>query len=204
MSHPNSGREPSMTTNNTGNKASVSKWLLFLVATIAVIAGLRSMLTTKHEAAAAPQDAATARAVEDRIKPVGEVSIAAAPPRTAPVPTVAAAVPAQSGAAAPASPVSEAAQSAAPATVAAAAPAASKAGESTYHSLCTGCHSIGAMGAPRFGDKAAWAPRIAQGMDALYRSALHGKNAMPAKGGNPSLSDADVKAAVDYMVAAAK
>jgi cytochrome c5 len=55
--------------------------------------------------------------------------------------------------------------------------------------------------APKIGDAAAWAPRLALGMDVLYASTLRGKNAMPAKGGNPSLSDADAKAAVDYLVA---
>jgi cytochrome c5 len=59
-------------------------------------------------------------------------------------------------------------------------------------------------GAPKFGDKAAWAPRIATGAGALHNSALHGKNAMPPKGGNLALTDADVIAAVDYMASAAK
>jgi cytochrome c5 len=59
-------------------------------------------------------------------------------------------------------------------------------------------------GAPKVGDKAAWAPRIKQGIDTLHQSALKGKNAMPPKGGNASLSDADVMAAVDYMVSQAK
>jgi cytochrome c5 len=62
----------------------------------------------------------------------------------------------------------------------------------------------GVAGAPKAGDKAAWAPRIATGKDALYKAALHGLNAMPPKGGNMSLSDADVKAAVDYMVSLVK
>jgi cytochrome c5 len=66
------------------------------------------------------------------------------------------------------------------------------------------CHGTGVAGAPKFGDKAAWAPRIKAGLDALHASALKGKGAMPPKGGNPALSDADVAAAVDYMVAAAK
>jgi cytochrome c5 len=65
------------------------------------------------------------------------------------------------------------------------------------------CHAAGVAGAPKFGDKAVWAPRIATGMDALYASAIKGKNAMPAKGGSGA-SDDDVKAAVQYMVAAAK
>ncbi len=78
------------------------------------------------------------------------------------------------------------------------------AGKATFDKVCTACHSTGAAGAPKFGDKAAWGPRIAKGKDALYNSALHGKGAMPPKGGNPGLSDADVKAAVDYMAAAGK
>ena len=78
------------------------------------------------------------------------------------------------------------------------------AGKATYDKVCFACHATGAAGAPKFGDKAAWAPRIAQGKDKLHQSALHGKGAMPAKGGNPALPDADVMAAVDYMAAAAK
>ena len=77
-------------------------------------------------------------------------------------------------------------------------------GKATYDSVCTVCHAAGVAGAPKFGDKSAWAPRIKTGLDALHASALKGKGAMPAKGGNPALSDADVQAAVDYMVAAAK
>ncbi len=90
-----------------------------------------------------------------------------------------------------------------PAPAKGAAPA-STAGKSTFEAVCTACHSAGVAGAPKFGNKAEWAPRIAKGKDALYHSALHGKGAMPAKGGNPALSDADVEAAVDYMIAAAK
>ena len=73
-----------------------------------------------------------------------------------------------------------------------------------YDSACAACHAAGVAGAPRLGDKAAWAPRIQSGMETLYASALKGKGAMPPKGGNPSLPDADVKAAVDYMVSQAK
>jgi cytochrome c5 len=88
----------------------------------------------------------------------------------------------------------------------AAAPAASSEdkGKATYNQACVACHGQGVAGAPRFGDKAAWAPRIKTGMDALYTASLKGKGAMPPKGGNTALADADVKAAVDYMVAAAK
>jgi cytochrome c oxidase subunit 2 len=103
-----------------------------------------------------------------------------------------------------------AAPAAAPEQVAAAAPGAGAAaakpmdGKTTYDTTCMACHSTGAAGAPKFGDKAAWAPRIAQGKDVLHASALKGKGAMPPKGGNASLPDAAVTAAVDYMVGAAK
>ena len=76
-------------------------------------------------------------------------------------------------------------------------------GKSLYDTTCMACHAAGVAGAPKFGDKAAWAPRIKTGVAALYEAALKGKGAMPAKGGS-SAADADVKAAVDYMVAAAK
>lgn len=73
-----------------------------------------------------------------------------------------------------------------------------------YNSSCAACHMTGAAGAPKLGDKAAWAARIKAGTEALYTSALKGKNAMPPKGGNASLPDADVKAVVDYMISQAK
>jgi cytochrome c5 len=76
-----------------------------------------------------------------------------------------------------------------------------------FNSTCAACHGAGIAGAPKFGDKAAWAPRIAQGTDMLYRHAINGfqgeAGMMPPKGGSTA-PDADVKAAVDYMVAAAK
>lgn len=111
--------------------------------------------------------------------------------------------------AAPAAPVvapAVAAAPAAPVVVAAAAPAAvSKAGtgEALYKQACLACHASGVAGAPKFGDKAAWAPRIQTGLDMLTASVIKGKNAMPPKGGS-SASDADIRAAVEYMVSAAK
>jgi len=81
-------------------------------------------------------------------------------------------------------------------------------GESTYNTACAACHGAGVAGAPKLGDKAAWGPRIAQGNDTLYTHAIKGfqgkKGVMPAKGGNMSLADADVKAAVDHMVSKSK
>lgn len=73
-----------------------------------------------------------------------------------------------------------------------------------YTASCAACHVSGAAGAPKLGDMAAWAPRIKAGNKSLYNSAIKGKNAMPPKGGNASLSDEDVKAAVDYMLSQVK
>ncbi len=81
---------------------------------------------------------------------------------------------------------------------------AAGAGKAVYEKVCSVCHAAGVAGAPKFGDKAAWAPRLKAGKDALHASALKGKGAMPPTGGNPAISDAEVAAAVDYMAAAAK
>lgn len=78
------------------------------------------------------------------------------------------------------------------------------AGIETYAANCFVCHDTGAAGSPKLGDKAAWAPRIAKGQEALYASSINGLNAMPAKGGNPSLDEDTIKAAVDYMISAAQ
>jgi cytochrome c5 len=128
-------------------------------------------------------------AVAKRLAPVGRVVIdpnapapAAAPPAATLVAMPAVAIPA------------------APAKAAGAAGA----GKAAYDVTCHVCHAAGIAGAPKFGDKAAWAPRIAAGKDLLYTDAIKGKGAMPPKGGNPALSDDAVKAAVDYMLAALK
>jgi cytochrome c oxidase subunit 2 len=92
------------------------------------------------------------------------------------------------------------------AATAAAAPQASGAvdGKAVYDGLCAACHMTGAAGAPKVGDKTAWAPRLAQGTATLHEHAIKGIRAMPAKGGNPGLSDAQVAAAVDHMVSLSK
>jgi cytochrome c5 len=77
-------------------------------------------------------------------------------------------------------------------------------GKETYESTCVACHGTGAAGAPKFGDQAAWAPRLATGTATLHASALKGKGVMPPKGGNAALSDADVIAAVDFMLSQSK
>jgi len=115
------------------------------------------------------------KSVEQRVKPVGElVKFDGAPP---------------------------------PAPVAAAAAGAvvkAKSGEEVYNTACVACHGAGIAGAPKTGDKGLWGPRIAQGLPTLYEHALKGFKAMPAKGGASTLSDDEVKAAVDYQVAKAK
>jgi len=110
--------------------------------------------------------------VEQRIRPIGEL------------------VKADGGAPPPA---------AAPAVVAAVAKA--RIGEEIHQLACAACHGAGVAGAPKTGDKAAWAPRIAQGVNVLYKHSIEGFKTMPARGGNSSLTDDEVKAAVDYQVA---
>ena len=77
-------------------------------------------------------------------------------------------------------------------------------GAKVYNGLCAGCHAVGAGGAPKAGDKGAWGPRIAKGKDTLYNHAINGfqgsNGVMPARGGNPKLTDDEVKAAVDHLV----
>jgi cytochrome c5 len=77
------------------------------------------------------------------------------------------------------------------------------AGETLYKQSCFVCHAAGVAGAPKLGDKAAWAPRIQQGMPAMLQNAIKGKGAMPPKGGS-NASDQELSAAIEYMVNAAK
>jgi len=123
------------------------------------------------------------QAVAERIKPVGsvpEIEAGPSPLIPAPAPLVAAVAGADAGK-----------------------PAATD-GKAVYDANCQACHAAGVAGAPKLGDKAAWAPRVGAGAAALVVSAIKGKNAMPPKGGNLSLADGDIKAAVDYMVSQAK
>ena len=97
-------------------------------------------------------------------------------------------------------------KTAAAATAASATPvvAGAGAGQALYNQACAACHAAGVAGAPKFADKAAWAPRIPLGLDALTASVIKGKGAMPPKGGAASASDADIRATVSYMLAAVK
>ena len=133
--------------------------------------------------AAAPTSAGTTAAVTAASAPKTE-AMTAAPASPAPAPATAVA----------------AATTTVTATTVAAATGAAPA---LYTQICSACHAQGVAGAPKFGDKVAWAPRIAQGIDALTASAIKGKGAMPPRGGSQA-SDAEIKTVVTYMVSAAK
>lgn len=115
-----------------------------------------------------------------------------AAPAAAPAPAAAAPAPAAPAAAAPAAPAAPQAA------------AVNPAGEKLYKSVCFACHATGVANAPKFGDKAAWEPYIKTGMDAMVKVAMQGKPPMPPKGGAANASEDDIRAAVQYMVDAAK
>lgn len=77
-------------------------------------------------------------------------------------------------------------------------------GKAVYDKTCVACHATGVANAPKFGDKAAWGPRVATGKAALIASVKNGKGIMPPKAGNAQLSDDDIAGAVDFMLAAVK
>jgi cytochrome c5 len=153
---------------------------------------------------AEPAAAAPAKAAEKKAAPAQPKQ--AAEPKKPETP----ATPATPSAPVAPAPKAEPAAAAAPVKEAKAAPAAKsggadlKKGESIYNATCFACHKTGVAGAPLFGDKKLWAPRIATGMDAMLSSAINGKGAMPPRAGNPSLSDDDLKAAIAYMVSKAQ
>jgi len=90
------------------------------------------------------------------------------------------------------------------ALVAVAGTANAREGKEIYDTKCFTCHATGVAGAPKYGDKAAWGPRIEKGMDALMQTVMNGKNAMPPKGTCMDCSDDELKAAAQYMIDAAK
>ena len=77
-------------------------------------------------------------------------------------------------------------------------------GEQIYNGVCFACHKTGVANAPKLGDKAVWNKRLKEGVETIYKNALKGKNAMPPKGGATNYSDAEIKAAVDYMLESIK
>lgn len=140
------------------------------VVLILVLVGVVYSLTAGRFQAAAT-GAVSSEAVLERIKPIGRVTVATGEAE-APAAQVAAAAPA-----ADASP-----------------------GEKTYDQVCFVCHGAGVAGAPKLGDKDAWAPRIAQGKDVLLATAINGKGAMPPRGTCAACSDDDLKAAIEFML----
>ncbi len=89
----------------------------------------------------------------------------------------------------------------APAVVASTGP---RTGEQVYNTACAACHGAGVAGAPKLGDKTAWAPRIKAGNDSLWASLTNGKNAMPPKGMCMDCSEDELKAVLAYVVDASK
>jgi cytochrome c5 len=150
--------------------------LAFLVPIIGIILLVQLVVST----AGPDPKALVPEAIAERIQPVARLEFGA-----------------REGAPAPA-------QAAAPAAKTAAAKPGAADGKGVYDKVCVACHAQSVAGSPRLGDKAAWGPRIKQGMDALVQSVLKGKGAMPPKGGNPSLSDAEARAAVEFMVGQSK
>ncbi len=166
------------------------------------------------DAAAAAAPAAAAQTPAAAPAPAPEASAAAEPasaPAAEPAPAASTAEPASAAAAEPASAAPAAASTAEPAAAepAAAAPAAAAAtvdlaaGKALYDKSCSVCHAAGVAGAPKLGDKEAWAPRIAKGMEALVKSSIGGLNAMPPRGASTA-SDDELRAATQYMVDSVK
>lgn len=83
------------------------------------------------------------------------------------------------------------------------APKVERSGEQVYNEVCASCHAVGALGSPKFKDAAAWGKRIAQGYDTLLTHAIKGINKMPARGGDPDLTDLEVARGVVHMANAA-
>jgi len=145
--------------------------VLAFVVPIALIAMLVGLVksSTKYDE---NHPAMSAEAVAKRIQPVGQVHIG---------------------------PVPVSADAAAPAASAVAAAPSSKSGEEVYKQVCAACHTTGVLNAPKTGDKAAWAPLIKEGLDVLTADAIKGIRQMPPRGGNPNLSDLEVRRSIVYM-----
>ena len=194
--------------SNEASKSNPIKTAIFVaVGVLALIIGvflLAKFAVGTHQLGASNELANNPEVVAKRIAPV--VSLLVVPQAVA-TPSTVAVAPANSAASATAAPTVVAALIPV-ALPAGAAPATAGGGEGVYKGGCAACHGAGIAGSPKFGDKVVWASRIAQGKPTLYEHAIKGyigkAGAMPAKGGNNALADADVKAAVDYMVAAAK
>jgi cytochrome c5 len=156
-----------------------------LIAIALVLIGISRLVDSGPKGARDTGDPLMQASAHERIKPFGQVAVAGEDNaqlaiQQAAVPVAATAAPAAAG-------------------------AAPTDGKSVYESACIACHAGGLAGAPRTGDMAAWAPRIAQGQATLEKHAIEGfqgtAGMMPAKGGRLDLSDDAVRAAIEYMVA---
>lgn len=152
--------------------------LVLLTVFLVVLAFINSSEVSDKLAAA--KQAEIDKVVAARVEPVGTLNVGEVPEATATTSAPAAATGGESAAEEPLS------------------------GEQVYQQACAACHATGVAGAPKTGDAAAWADRIGQGEETLYDHAINGfqgqAGMMPAKGGNPNLSDDEVRAAVDYLV----
>ena len=153
-----------------------------LIAIALLLIGVSRLVDSGPKGARDVEDPLMQAEAQERIKPFGQVAVAGADNAAIAI----AAAPAPEG-------EKPAAAAAAPAD-----------GKATYETVCSVCHGAGIAGAPKVGDKAAWAPRIAQGLETLDKHALEGfqgkSGMMPAKGGRLDLSDELVKATVAHMV----
>ena len=168
---------------STNDKQFMDQFMLIigiLVGVAVALAVLASIIASRTQLQALHEDPAYQQQVNDRLKPAGTVILAGqgSPEEQATVAVTSAPV------------------------------AAPLSGPQVFNQACTACHGAGINGAPKFGDKAAWTPRLAQGIATLKKHALEGfqgqKGVMPAKGGFVNFSDAEVTAAVDYMASQAK
>ncbi|HSH47478.1 MAG TPA: c-type cytochrome, partial [Halomonas sp.] len=144
-----------------------------------LIMGCMAALGLSAGAAVAQEDAERA-AIAERLAPVGELCVQGEDCGTGSASAVASADSAASGAAEVSGEDIDA--------------------EAIYNSLCMACHATGAAGAPIYGDEAAWADRVTKGFDTLLDHSINGFNAMPARGGNPNLSDEEMLAVTRYML----
>jgi cytochrome c5 len=150
-----------------------------LIAIALVLIGISRLVDSGPKGARDTGDPLMQASAHERIKPFGQVAVSGEDNSTKEIQKTAVAI-----AAAPALDASQPMD-----------------GKAVFQNSCNACHGAGLLGAPKLGDKAAWAPRIAKGMPTLDKHALEGFNQMPAKGGNVGLQDDAVRNAVEYMVA---
>ncbi len=156
-----------------------------LIAIALLLVGISRMVDSGPKGARDTDDPLMQASAHERIKPFGQVAVAGEDNTALAIKATSAPV--------------------AGSTASAAGPLDPTDGKAVFESACTACHGTGVAGAPKLGDKAAWAPRIAQGMAVLEQHAIAGytgsKGVMPPKGGRTDLPDEAVRAAAEYMAA---